>query len=102
MQVRSKENGGSVMDIVDPSLNGEFMEKSMMKVLSVAIRSVDSVTANRPDMAEVVRVLTEAVELELSSRAKHTDYLSIPEDTSGEEDDSAVVTVDPPSFVVPR
>lgn len=88
------------MDIVDPSLNGEFTGKSMMKVLSVALRSVDPVRANRPLMAQVVRALQEAVELERSVNVQHTDseqpYLTIPEKIDEEEDDSAFL-MDPPS-----
>lgn len=38
-----------------------------MKVISVALRSVDNTTANRPEMKQVVRSLTEAIELEVFS-----------------------------------
>ncbi|CAM6085412.1 unnamed protein product [Calypogeia fissa] len=67
-------NDGRLLDIVDPTLNGEFNVDSMMRVISLAISCIDLVTAERPDMRQVVRSLTEAMELELFSEIiKRTD-----------------------------
>jgi hypothetical protein len=65
--VRSSVDNGRVLDIVDPSLKGEFNVDSMMKVISLAIRCIELVTVQRPDMKQVVRVITEAIELEVLS-----------------------------------
>ncbi|CAM6084008.1 unnamed protein product [Calypogeia fissa] len=60
---------GSKMDVVDPSLNGDFNKDSMEKVISVAVSCVEPRAANRPEMGEVVLALTDAIKLELSSEA---------------------------------
>ncbi|CAM6129476.1 unnamed protein product [Calypogeia fissa] len=87
--VRSKENEGNAMDVIDPTLHGQF-DESMIKVLSLAIRCVNPLTARRPDMAHVVRTLTEAVELVVSNSSvneAHNDPSgAIHEDTDGEKE----------------
>jgi serine/threonine protein kinase len=65
--VRSSVDNERLLDIVDPSLKGEFNLESMIKVISLAIRCIELVSAPRPDMKQVVRVITEAIELEVLS-----------------------------------
>ncbi|CAM6091585.1 unnamed protein product [Calypogeia fissa] len=81
-------NVGSAMDIVDPSLIGKFSVDSMNKVLSIAISSIDLVTGRRPDMKQVVRALTEALELELFSMVitKNDDSCMEPMIAEGDND----------------
>lgn len=59
------------MAVVDPSLNGNFHEESVMSVLSLAVSCVDPETTKRPTMGQVVRALTEAAEQEI--RSNHFD-----------------------------
>ncbi|CAM6085408.1 unnamed protein product [Calypogeia fissa] len=121
--VRIAANDGRLLDIVDPTLNGEFNVDSMMRVISLAISSIDLATAKRPDMRQVVRSLTEAIELELFSeiiKKTDEDTPSIAEDKDEGKDgdrneasqrsdfslsripETEVPVVDPESIVLPR
>jgi hypothetical protein len=73
MQVRVAEDDGKVFDIVDPSLEQNFGEDSMFKVVNLAINMIDIVAAVRPNMGQVVRTLVEAIKLELISEGVSRD-----------------------------
>ncbi|CAM6118487.1 unnamed protein product [Calypogeia fissa] len=87
--VKIAVNNGRAMEIVDLSLTGRFKEESMMKVISLAISCIDPVRATRPDMAQVVHVLAEAIKVELSSSGNHDsvgNHATVVESTSQEQD----------------
>ncbi|CAM6114289.1 unnamed protein product [Calypogeia fissa] len=89
-RVKIAVNNGRAMEIVDLSLAGRFKEESMMKVISLAISCIAPVRATRPDMAQVVHVLAEAIKVELSSSGNHNytvgNHASVVESTSQEQE----------------
>ncbi|CAM6111360.1 unnamed protein product [Calypogeia fissa] len=95
--VRIAANDGRLLDIVDPTLNGEFNVDSMMIMISLAISSIDLETAKRPDMRQVVRSLTEAIELELFS-----DIIKRTDEAEDKDEETEVPVVDPESIVLRR
>jgi hypothetical protein len=62
MPVLTVVNDDKVRNIVDSSLKGAFNQESMSKVITLAIKCIDTVITQRPDMKQVVRVLKEAAE----------------------------------------
>ncbi|OAE31610.1 hypothetical protein AXG93_2294s1280 [Marchantia polymorpha subsp. ruderalis] len=56
-----------IYSIVDPALGGQFNPESVWKMCDVALASVQREGVNRPTMTEVVKGLTEAMEMEFSS-----------------------------------
>jgi hypothetical protein len=55
---------GNLDSIVDKSLEGAYNVEAMWKLAELAMYCVEPHSINRPDMRQVVRELTEAVDLE--------------------------------------
>ncbi|KAG6542733.1 hypothetical protein Mapa_015808 [Marchantia paleacea] len=68
MMVREALAMGNILSIADPALKKvkEFNPESMWRVADIAFSSADREGNKRPDMTQVVRGLTEAIELERS------------------------------------
>ncbi|CAM6113119.1 unnamed protein product [Calypogeia fissa] len=114
--VRSAVNYGSPLDIVDEKLNGEFNHDSMKKLILLAISCIDPQTERRPEMTQIVRVITEAIELEplfskaiLSTNGSFAVGKDVNKGVENEDSrDNSAITLDslpgsgPSTFLAPR
>ncbi|KAG6557909.1 hypothetical protein Mapa_000087 [Marchantia paleacea] len=89
---RGQLQDSNLESIVDPYIKGTYNLESMWKVAELAMGSVEPYGVNRPDMKQVVRGLTEALEFQEArtsstggGRARHS---STPFDTSANTTES--------------
>lgn len=64
MQVRDAVNTDQIESIVDPSLRKQYVREGMIKVAETALQCQLLSGAQRPEMGDVVRALTQALQLE--------------------------------------
>ncbi|CAM6082277.1 unnamed protein product [Calypogeia fissa] len=69
--VRQSSREGNIHAIIDPQLGGSYNLESVWKVVELALLSLDKQGVSRPDMPDVVRDLTKALEFQ-------TQYVSTP------------------------
>ncbi|OAE34468.1 hypothetical protein AXG93_3472s1030 [Marchantia polymorpha subsp. ruderalis] len=75
--VRNAVNADQIETIVDPALRNQYVREGMIKVAELALMCQLPRGAQRPEMGEVVRALTQAIQMEgvyVDSSARTNDY----------------------------
>ncbi|OAE26878.1 hypothetical protein AXG93_4360s1330 [Marchantia polymorpha subsp. ruderalis] len=78
--VRAAVRDGQVDTIVDPSLGGEYEQEGVLLVTRLALSCILPNGAERPDMGEVMNVLTEALQMEgeIIEHQEHAAHPTVP------------------------
>lgn len=64
MQAKTYIREQKIEEIVDPNIKGMYHAEAMWRVVEVALACIESFSANRPSMADIVRELEDALIIE--------------------------------------